>query len=145
MCRSTFWWNLIKTYSCRINPGRDLQRRLLHQGRQNQGEDHRQTDKKCRQENLKIVLLYSCWTIYNVYTSQMNPFLFLREWWNLLTVRAIMCFAISLEPEIKVFGDSSWRIFKCIPSTFTIGLFGLLDLVRTDSSTSWIGTSESRT
>ena len=37
----------------------------------------------------------------------MNPFLFLREWWNLLTVRAIMCFAISFEPEIKVFRDSS--------------------------------------
>ena len=44
-------------------------------------------------------------------TSQMNPFLFLREWWNLLTVRAIMCFAISFEPGIKVFKDSSWRNF----------------------------------
>ena len=48
---------LLKTHSGWINPGRYLQRRLLHQGRQDQGEDHGQTDKKCRQENLKIVLL----------------------------------------------------------------------------------------
>ena len=56
----------------------------------------------------------------------MNPFLFLLEWWNLLMVKARMCFMDNLLPE-----------------SFSIGLFGLLCLVRTFSSTSSRGTSVS--
>ena len=75
-------------------------------------------------------------------TSQINPFLFRFEWWNLLTVRAIMCFGKSFESR-KLKLIKYINLLRGKPLIWAGWLCGFDFIVRTLSSMSWFGTSES--
>ena len=125
---SSLFSDLATSHLGGVDPGRDLEGRLLHQGGQDEREDHGQAHEEGGEDDLAHEpLLVPLGVVepldgerHDVFQHQLRPF-------------NRGCYACTI----------FCPCFKHSPSTLVTGLLGLLPLVSTVSSMSCTGTSES--